>query len=306
MLKRMLGPVQKLRRLLIGLSQTFEGSADLTTQAIELVGRLSYIIQNTHGRIDQMRPSIHETASRLNGAAELIKDVGDGFSGVSVPLFRPSTTPATLSLPIPTDIDPGPPPTLIKENLSLNMPWFDRTDTYPLTPLGQVLAHSGEEMGKARLKLEDVALHVEQVRNYIEEANNETANLIKQVLKPLLRLCNDAAQLFLNISSSKLFDLLPLLLSGFFVALHAAIALVGFALLTLWELLQGNYSQRFPSDSVEPEEVSTDYVLLMRDGAPNTSFNPSAVKLGFMREIWFISAARRAALIRALDCFLWW
>lgn len=203
-------PTQRLGALLAQLAEQFQHSSLTVKKFSEEIfkgGPLLFKIAEFTGHLDKI---VREAGKRFGGAAQSLQNLQAGLEAVKIPALDFHTK-TVMSIEVISGVE-------IKES-------------YPLKPLGNVVRVVGD-------KIEETQQQFTQAADRLNEVKACTLELQKNLEKSVDCLNDTFQQLHASgacareISGSKLLTLLPGFAAGFFVLIHLAFALAGYALMT--------------------------------------------------------------------------
>ena len=206
------------------------------------------------GQIDKV---VREGAKRLGEAAQSLKNLESGMDTIKVPAVSFQTQTLDLEFGATVvksvqltecnlDLAPGapggeftlygPPITVTTTSVGLNLGQvkvvssMKVTEAYPLQPIGDAFKFVGEKIEDAE---EQITLAADRFYDVKTRTLEMKHNLEKSVdsLKEVVQKLTEVGAKLEQISGVKLFTLLPVLAAGFFIFIHLAFTLTGYALL---------------------------------------------------------------------------
>ncbi len=253
------GPAQRLRELFTLLAQQFEQSSAAVKRVSDWVFKGSPVLQKIAEFAGLLDKAVREAGKRFGEGAQALKNLEASLDAIKVPALSFQTQPLNLDFGVTVvksikltekeiDLLPGlpggvvtlyvPPITVETTTAGLNLgqvtvvTGVTVTDSYPLTPIGDALEFVGG-------KIEDAKQHIMQAADHFNDVKARTLemkeNLEKSVdgLKDFFEKLKAAGACVQEISGVKLLTLLPALAAGFFVFIHLAFALTGYALMAM-------------------------------------------------------------------------
>jgi uncharacterized phage infection (PIP) family protein YhgE len=252
------GPAQSLKDLLQQLAQQITQSSTAARRVSDWMFKQNPILQSLANFIGQIDKLLHEAGKRFNDAAQALKNLEAGMDAIKVPVVSFQTQTLDLQFGATVvesfslqeyklDIVPGPggeftlygpPLTVNNTTVGLNLgqvpvvSGMTVTDGYPLQPIGDAFKFVGGKIDEAKAQIEDAADRFGEVKTRTLELKE---NLEKSVedLKNFVEQLKAAGAKLEAMSGVRVLTLLPALAVGFFVFIHLAFALTGYALLTL-------------------------------------------------------------------------
>ncbi len=252
------GPAQRLRELFALLAQQFEQSSTAVKRVSDWVFKESPLLQKIAEFTGQIDKVMHETGKRFGEAAQSLKNLEAGLDAVKVPTLNFQTQSLDLDFGATVvesvslkeykiDLVPGPGgemtlygPPLTVETTTVGLDLgqvtvvtgVNVTDGYPLQPIGDAFRFVGDKFEDAKQQITQAADRFNDVKTRTLEMKE---NLEKSIegLKDFIERLKGVGVHLQEVSSVKLISLLPLVAAGFFVFIHVAFALAGYALLTM-------------------------------------------------------------------------
>lgn len=251
-------PAQSLRELLKQLAQQIEQSSTAARRVSDWLFKESPILQSLANFIGQIDKMLHEAGKRFNEAAQTFKNLEAGMDAIKVPnvsfqtqsldLQFGATVVASFSMQeYKLDIVPGPggeftlygpPLTVNTATVGLNLgqvtvvSGMTVTEGYPLQPIGDAFKFAGDKFGEAKEQIDAAADRFGEVKTITLELKENLEKSVEDLKKFVERLKAASAKLE-EMSGMRVLTLLPALAAFFFVFIHLALALTGYALLTL-------------------------------------------------------------------------
>lgn len=247
-------PAKRLRALLTQLAEQFQYSSNAVKKISDEIFKCNPVllkIAEFTGLIDK---SVREAGKRFGEAADSLQQLEAGLNTIKVPALEIQTQSLDLDFGVTVvksislkeyEIKIGPleyklygPPLDIKTatvGLDLGQVTVVNgvtvTEAHPFRPLGDALDFVGDKMENAKEQILSAADQFGEVKARTLELKS---NLEKSVdgLKDFVAKLKDAGAQVQEMSGLKLLTLLPALAAGFFVLIHLAFALTGWALLT--------------------------------------------------------------------------
>ncbi|MEK7729515.1 MAG: hypothetical protein AAB354_13960 [candidate division KSB1 bacterium] len=246
-------PAKRLRALLAQLAQQFQHSSLAVKKISEEIFKCNPVLLKVAEFTGHIDKAVREAGKRFGEAAQALQQLEAGLNTVKVPALSIQTRSLDLDFGVTVvksislkeyeiKIGPleyklyGPPLDVKTANVGLSLGQVTVvngvtvTEAHPFRPLGDALDFVGDKMENAKQQITLAADHFGEVKARTLELKE---NLEKSVdgLKDFVAKLKDAGVQVHEMSGLRLLALLPALAAGFFVLIHLAFALTGYALL---------------------------------------------------------------------------
>jgi hypothetical protein len=249
------GPAQRMRELFSLLAQQFEQCGASVKKVGDWIFKESPALQKISELAAQLDKFVREAGKRFGEGAQTLKNLEAGLDAIKVPGLSFQTKSLDLDFAVTVvkaislkeyavKIGPleytlfGPPLTVTTTNVGLDLgevtvvTGVTVTDAYPFAPLGEALDFVGDKIDNAKQQLTFAADRFDEVKTRTLELKE---NLEKSVdgLKEFVEKLKGAGAFMHELGGVKLLAFLPALAAGFFLFIHLAFALTGWALLAM-------------------------------------------------------------------------
>lgn len=252
------GPAQRVRELFQLLARQFEQSSVTVKKVSDWIFKESPVLQKIAELAGQLDGFVRETGKRFGEGAQTLKNLEASLDAIKVPTLSFQTQTLDLDFNVTVvkslslkehkiDLVPGPggeitvygpPLTVTTTNVGLDLGQVTVvtgatvTDGYPLAPLGDALDFVGDKIDAAKQQITFAADRFNDVKSRALELKENIEKCVED-LKGFVEKLKDAGSCMQEISGVKLLTLLPALAAGFFIFIHLAFALTGYALLAM-------------------------------------------------------------------------